>query len=119
MCCLLERVSVWADVEVAESGGEEEGWVVDRELEPFVGDVEGPLDLKTYKDEYQEGLKQIIDAKIAGREVVAPDVEEPPKVVNLMEALRKSLDRVSEKKKAPAKATVSEKASAAPKRKRA
>jgi len=81
---------------------------------------EAPLDLKEYKDEYQEGLKQIIDAKIAGREVVAPSVEEPPKVVNLMEALRRSLDRVSDKKKAPAKVTVENgKAAAAPKRKRA
>jgi len=83
---------------------------------------EAPLNLKDYKDEYREGLQEIIDAKIAGREVVAPSVEEPPKVVNLMEALRRSLDRVSEKKKAPAKATVAVangKSAAAPKRKRA
>ena len=79
-----------------------------------------PLNLKEYKDEYQEGLKEIIEAKIAGREIVAPEVEEPPKVVNLMEALRKSLDRVSDKKKPQAKATVANgKAAAAPKRKRA
>jgi DNA end-binding protein Ku len=81
---------------------------------------EAPLNLNDYKDEYREGLQEIIDAKIAGREVVAPEVEEPPKVVNLMEALRRSLDRVSDKKKAPAKAAVvNEKAAAAPKRKRA
>ena len=81
---------------------------------------EAPLNLNDYKDEYREGLQEIIDAKIAGREVVAPHVEEPPKVVNLMEALRKSLDRVSDKKKAPAKASVANgKAVAAPKRKRA
>jgi DNA end-binding protein Ku len=81
---------------------------------------EAPLNLKEYKDEYQEGLKEIIDAKIEGKEVIAPVVEEAPKVVNLMEALRKSLDAVSSKKKAPAKAIVSNgKAAAAPKRKRA
>jgi DNA end-binding protein Ku len=81
---------------------------------------EAPLNLKDYKDEYREGLQEIIDAKIAGREVIAPHVEEPPKVVNLMEALRRSLDRVSDKKKAPAKAVVENgKAAAAPKRKRA
>jgi DNA end-binding protein Ku len=77
---------------------------------------EGPLDLKTYKDEYQEGLKAIIDAKIAGQEIVAPVAEAPPKVVNLMEALKKSLDAVSAQKKRPAKA-VAEKPVA--KRKRA
>ena len=65
---------------------------------------ERPLDLKTYKDEYREGLQDIIDAKISGREVVAPEVEAPPKVVNLMEALKKSLDRVSAEKKRPARA---------------
>ena len=33
---------------------------------------EGELNLKDYKDEYQEGLRQIIDAKVAGEEIVAP-----------------------------------------------
>jgi len=49
-------------------------------------------------------VAEIIDAKIAGEEVVAPEVAEPPKVVDLMEALRKSLDAVSTEKKKPAKA---------------
>src|SRR5438067_3073052 len=85
-----------------------------------ISTFEGPLNLKDYKDEYREGLQRIIDAKIAGREIVAQQFEEPPKVVNLMEALRKSLDRVSDNKKAPAKAMVANgKAASAPKRKRA
>jgi len=82
----------------------------------IIESFEGPLDLATYKDEYQEGLKAIIDAKIAGQEIVAPAAEAPPKVVNLMEALKKSLDAVSTQKKKPAKA-VAEKPAA--KRKRA
>jgi len=67
---------------------------------------EGPLNLSDYKDEYREGLQRIIDAKIAGEEIVAPSVETPPKVVNLMEALKKSLGSVSRQKKTPAKAVV-------------
>ena len=67
--------------------------------------IEGDLDLKDYKDEYQEGLRKIIDAKIAGEEIVAPEETAPPKVVDLMEALRKSLDQVSSGKKKTAKAT--------------
>src|SRR5262245_48926730 len=59
-----------------------------------IGTFEGPLDLQNYKDEYREGLQRIIDAKIAGEEIVTPAVEEPPRVVNLMEALKKSLDAV-------------------------
>jgi DNA end-binding protein Ku len=77
---------------------------------------EQPLDLADYKDEYREGLQRIIDAKIAGEEIVAASTEAPPKVVNLMDALRKSLDTVSAKKKQPAKAAI---AKAPAKKKRA
>jgi DNA end-binding protein Ku len=81
-----------------------------------IGTFEGPLSLSDYRDEYREGLQRIIQAKIAGEEIVAPEVEAPPKVVNLMEALRKSLDSVSRAKKQPAKAAL---AKPAQKRKRA
>jgi len=77
---------------------------------------EQPLNLADYKDEYRAGLQQIIDAKIAGEEVVAAAAEAPPKVVNLMDALRKSLDTVSAGKKKTAKA---DKPAVAAKRKRA
>jgi DNA end-binding protein Ku len=77
---------------------------------------EQPLNLSDYRDEYREGLQRIIDAKIAGEEVVASVAEAPPRVVNLMDALKKSLDTVSAAKKRPVKAVI-EKAPA--KRKRA
>lgn len=67
-----------------------------------IGTFEGTIDFSDYKDDYQEGLREIIDAKIAGREIVAPEVQEPPKVVNLMEALRRSLDTISATQKKPA-----------------
>jgi DNA end-binding protein Ku len=70
-----------------------------------VGTFEAPLDLTKFHDEYVEGMQQMIEAKVAGREVVAATVEAPPRVVNLMDALKKSLDRVSTDKKRPAKAT--------------
>ena len=38
-----------------------------------IGNFEGQLDLTEYKDAYQEELQRIIDAKIAGEEVVATD----------------------------------------------
>jgi len=68
---------------------------------------EGEANLDSYKDEYQVGLREIIDAKIEGREIAAPEVEAPPKVVNLMEALRKSLDSISAGKKKATAAPVS------------
>src|SRR5712691_531541 len=68
-----------------------------------IGTFEGEVDFESYRDDYQVGLREIIDAKIEGREIVTQEVEAPPKVVNLMDALRKSLDTLSaSKKKTPA-----------------
>jgi DNA end-binding protein Ku len=83
-----------------------------------ISTFEKPLDLKQYKDEYQSELRRIIDAKVAGEDVVATEEETPSKVVDLMEALRKSLATVSESKKKPAKADLAE-AKAAPAKKAA
>ena len=69
-----------------------------------IENFEGELDLAEYRDAYQDELQRIIDAKIAGEEVVASEEQAPPKVVNLMDALRQSLDRVSTQKKKSAKA---------------
>lgn len=84
-----------------------------------IGNFEVGGDLTQYKDAYQEELRRLIEAKIAGEEIVAPIDEAPPKVVNLMEALRQSLERVSANKKKAAKA-VSERSAkvAAPKKTR-
>src|SRR5262245_11064331 len=35
----------------------------------------GDLDFAAYRDEYQDGLRDVIAAKVEGREVVAPEVE--------------------------------------------
>src|SRR5688572_16720340 len=77
-----------------------------------VATFDAELNLKDYKDEYREGLRQIIDAKVAGEEIVAPEIQEPPKVVDLMEALRRSLNTVSADKKKPAKVEVAKPAKA-------
>jgi len=74
-----------------------------------MGTFEGDVDFGSYRDEYQDGLRQIIDAKIEGREIVTPDVEAPPKVVNLMDALRKSLDTISASKHKPQRIDVPKK----------
>lgn len=68
-----------------------------------ISNFETEGDLSQYKDDYQEELRKLIDAKIAGEDIVAPAEEEAPKVVNLMEALRQSLDRVSSDKKKTAR----------------
>jgi len=70
-----------------------------------IGTFEGAVDLETYRDDYQAGLREIIDAKIEGREIIAQEIEAPPKVVNLMDALRKSLDSIKKKPAPPLKMT--------------
>jgi DNA end-binding protein Ku len=86
-----------------------------------IENFDAELNLEDYKDSYQEELQRIIDAKIAGEEVVATEEEAPPKVVNLMDALRQSLDRVSTEKKRSAKADMEKpaKVKSAPAKKRA
>jgi DNA end-binding protein Ku len=79
-----------------------------------IATFDAELNLKDYKDEYKEGLRKIIDAKIAGEEIVAPEVEEPARVVDLMEALKRSLDSVSHDKKKPAKADLKKVATVKP-----
>ena len=43
------------------------------------------------KDHYYDALKAIIDAKVSGKEIVSI-VEEAPKVVDIMTALKASID---------------------------
>ena len=84
-----------------------------------IENFEADLNLTEFRDEYQDELQRIIDAKIAGEEVVATTEEAPPKVVNLMDALLQSLDRVSTGKKKSAKAEIEKPAKAAPKKRAA
>jgi DNA end-binding protein Ku len=52
---------------------------------------EEEFDYASYTDSYFEKVKELIEAKIEGREVVAPEAEEEAEVVNLMDALKKSM----------------------------
>ena len=53
------------------------------------------LDLGEYKDLYTERLTQVIEAKVEGKELVTPPAAEEPAVINLMDALRKSVQQVT------------------------
>jgi DNA end-binding protein Ku len=57
------------------------------------------------KDHYYDALKSIIDAKVAGKEVVMV-VEEEPKVVDIMTALKASIDAAKKKPMEKAVGTV-------------
>lgn len=49
------------------------------------------LDLGQYRDVYEEKLRELIETKLAGKEIAVASVEEPRAVINLMDALRESL----------------------------
>jgi len=52
----------------------------------------GPFEPEQYHDTYTELLRAVIERKIDGKEVAVPKAPRPPKVVDLMDALRKSLE---------------------------
>jgi DNA end-binding protein Ku len=68
------------------------------------------FDFQSYKDAYVENLSKLIQLKIDGEEVVqAPDLEEP-KILNLMDALKKSVAEAGSRKMAPSVRAASKKA---------
>jgi DNA end-binding protein Ku len=50
------------------------------------------FDISEYKDNYADNLAALIEAKINGKQIVAPAAEEPAQVINLMEALQRSVE---------------------------
>jgi DNA end-binding protein Ku len=52
------------------------------------------VDLSKYKDVYTEKLTKLIEAKVAGKELVTPPPAEHAQVINLMDALKQSVARL-------------------------
>lgn len=55
------------------------------------------FNIAAYHDEYQEKLRQAITTKINGNEIVASDTSAPNNIINLMEALQKSVNLAKHK----------------------
>ena len=49
------------------------------------------FDFTAYDDRYRQKVRELIEAKLRGREIEVPEEESPPDVINLMEALKRSL----------------------------
>ncbi len=78
------------------------GLIIDR--------LAGHWDPADYEDRYQQALQSIVDAQVAGTKPAVPHAQAPGKVVNLFEALRKSVEAEGG---APAKAAPKAPAAAA------
>jgi DNA end-binding protein Ku len=79
----------------------------------------GKFDPREFDDRYEEALAELVKAKIAGREFKPPKPRKETKVVDLMEALRKSAQDAGKAPPAKAKARsgAKKKAEGAPRRK--
>jgi len=66
--------------------------------------LSGEFDPSQYKDEYREALQEVIEAKVAGHEVKQPEQAQPTAgtVVDLMAALRASVDAAKKERGEPA-----------------
>lgn len=53
----------------------------------------GRFNIEAYHDEYRDSLMELIKAKIAGKEIKVAPKKEVEKVVSLMDALKKSLEK--------------------------
>ncbi len=68
--------------------------VRDKEVElaqMLVESLAAPFEPDKYHDTYRDNLQALIDAKVKGQEIVEPPVQEPAKVIDIMEALKQSL----------------------------
>jgi DNA end-binding protein Ku len=89
--------------------GVRQGWTekemkLARQLMETLSDTWDP---KEFKDTYTDALRELIEAKIEGKEIAAPEKPKRARVVDLMDALQKSLEdrplAKAEGRKAPAR----------------
>lgn len=64
----------------------------------LINSMDTPFDPSKYKDEYQIKLRQLIETKISGKEVVAAESTGEAKVIDLMEALKASVEKAKKDK---------------------
>ena len=72
--------------------------VSDKELKmarTLIESLIGAFKPQKYKESYRENLQKLIEAKIKGKKISAAPEPKTPKVVDIMEALRKSLEKKS------------------------
>jgi DNA end-binding protein Ku len=117
---VAEDVRSQAEIEEAVEATE----VRDQELElarQVIESLESDFEPEELQSEYRRDLRAMLEAKLAGEEIARPEpqAEEAP-VVDLMEALRKSVAEASKsKKKEPAAKNAAKKTAARPKAKAA
>jgi len=102
---IYEDVNSQAEIEEAVAGSE----VKDAELglaQQVIDSLAGEFDPAELTSQYRQNLRQMLEAKLEGQEIARPEpVADETPVVDLMEALRRSVEEVQESKPARKKAT--------------
>ena len=71
----------------------------------MIDSLAADFDPSALESDYRSSLHEMLEAKLAGQEIKRPEpVEDETPVIDLMEALRQSVDEAQKQKKAPAKA---------------
>ncbi len=64
----------------------------------LINSMDTPFEPSKYKDEYQSKLCELIETKISGKEIVAAEPDSSGKVIDLMDALRASVEKAEKDK---------------------
>jgi DNA end-binding protein Ku len=56
------------------------------------------FDPSRYKDEYKEAVMKVVHAKMEGEVIEAPEAPQPARVMDLMEALRQSVEQAKKQR---------------------
>lgn len=100
-----EEITANPAKEVKEQGSEGEL----KMAKALIEGMSGKFDPSDYKDEYRRKVQEAIERKISGKEIVSPKESGSDKMIDLMEALTKSLELAQKPK--PAKRTAAKKTS--------
>lgn len=100
-----EEITANPAKEVKEQGSEAEL----KMAKALIEGMSGKFNPSDYKDEYRSKVQEAIERKISGKEIVSPKESGSDKMIDLMEALTKSLELAQKPK--PAKRTAAKKTS--------
>jgi DNA end-binding protein Ku len=59
----------------------------------LINSMDTPFNPNEYSDQYQIKLKKLIEDKIVGKEIVSSETDRPNNVINLMDALKASIEK--------------------------
>ena len=103
----IEEAVAETDVQKAELGLAEQ----------LISGLVGEWTPDEFENQYRTELRAMLEAKLAGQEIKRPEPVPETPVVDLMEALRRSVAEAQTKKPAPAKARASKKTASTPRKK--